>query len=345
MDVSELLEPRPEEGPSGENLEYDPAFVDLELTAQHGEERQEGDKILEAEEPDWSDVLPKALAILERSHDIRAAVYYAEAVLHTEGLTGFAKATAYVRGCLEQHWETCHPQLDEDDDNDPTMRINAVKGLSGAETVIRALRRTALTESRMFGRLSLRMIEIAEGTVAVPEGMTEIPDTSAVAAAFKDTEEEQLSALLAAAISARADIKAIDEVFVSQTPGQGPDLEAVTKCLDRIVRRLSEVVGGEAGAETAEGADAPAAAEPGAPAGGAGAAPAPPGAINSPTDVANTLDRIIAYYHRAEPSSPLPLLLERAKRLVGADFMAIMRDMAPQGVDNVNLIGGLDDDE
>jgi type VI secretion system protein ImpA len=67
------------------------------------------------------------------------------------------------------------------------------------------------------------------------------------------------------------------------------------------------------------------------------------GGITSPTDVQNALDRIVAYYERYEPSSPLPLLLLRAKRLVNADFLTIVKDMAPHGIDNVNLIGGLED--
>jgi type VI secretion system protein ImpA len=38
-------------------------------------------------------------------------------------------------------------------------------------------------------------------------------------------------------------------------------------------------------------------------------------------------------------------LLERAKKLVGADFMTIVRDMAYDSVDRVNMIGGISDDE
>lgn len=46
------------------------------------------------------------------------------------------------------------------------------------------------------------------------------------------------------------------------------------------------------------------------------------------------------YYAKHEPSSPLPILLKRAKRLVGADFMEIIKDLAPDGAANVRLIGG-----
>lgn len=341
MDVAKLLESHGEDAPSGENLEYDPAFVEMELVAQPGEERQEGDKILEADDPDYADVVRKSEAILERSHDIRAAVFYAEAVLYTRGLVGFAEATAYIRGCLETYWDSCHPELDEDDDNDPTMRINAVQGLNGSDTVIRALRRTSLTESRMFGKMSLRLIEIAEGTSTAPAGMTDIPDTGAIGAAFQDTDPEELSAKLSAALSAQRDIKAIDDVFVEKTPGQGPDLENVGKTLALMVRRLSDAVGTDAAAELEGEGEGDAPVEDGAP------APAPKasgtGAINSSTDVANALDKIISYYQRHEPSSPVPVLLTRAKRLVSADFLTIMKDMAPQGVDQVRQIGGIDD--
>ena len=345
MDVSKLLEPRGDEAPSGENLEYDPAFVEMELVAQPGEERQEGDKIREAEDPDWGDVVEKALAVLERSHDIRAAVIYAEASLYTRGLAGLADAAALVRGCLETYWDTCHPQLDEEDDDDPTMRINAVQGLNGTDTVIRALRRTALTDSRMFGRISLRQIEMSEGSVPVPADSSDVPDSAAVRAAFQDTDPDALSASLAAAIAARTEIKAIDNIFVDKTPGQGPQLEEVQKTLNQIVRRLSEHVSGDAGEAAEDGGvaeDTPSAAPSRAPGGGGGA---PVGGINSPNDVTNALDRIIAYYERQEPSSPLPILLMRAKKLVGADFLTIMKEIAPQGVDQVNMVGGIKDDE
>ena len=339
MDVAKLLEPHGDDEPSGENLEYDPEFVELELAAQPGEERQEGDTIIEAEEPDHGEVVKLAEAILGRSHDIRAAVFFASSVLHTKGLTSFAEATAYVRGCLEQHWDTCHPELDEDDDNDPTMRINAVQGLSGADSVVRNLRRTALTDSRMFGKMSLRLIDVAEGAIPAPSDISDVPDASAVSAAFQDTDPEVISGLLAAAKSANEDLEAIDAIFVEKTPGQGPDLEEAKKTLGQIIRRISDATGVEDAAGDAAAGDDGAA---GTDMGGAGRAV---GAINSSNDVINALDKIMAYYQRCEPSSPVPMLLERAKRLVGADFITIIKDIADQGKDQVYNIGGIEEED
>ncbi len=343
MDLSSYLEPRDDEPPSGENLEYDPAFTDLEIAAQPGEERQMGDEVVAAEEQDWKDVHDKALAVMDKSHDVRAAIYLAEAVLHTKGLPEFASAIGYVKSLLEEFWDSCHPELDEDD-GDATMRINAVRGLASSDRMVRALRRTALTDSRMFGRMTLRHLDVAEGRINMPADLDDAPDATSVAAAFKDTEEEVLEANSDAIASALDDVAAIDAVFSDKTPGEGPDLEPLTEALKSIKKALSSYADvGEADEDDASDdmvSDS-------APAGAASAGPSGGGAINTPEDVTRMLDRIMDYYARCEPSSPLPILLERAKRLVNADFLTIIEDMAKDGLDEVRQIGGIkeDDDE
>lgn len=340
MDPAVLLQSKGDDSPSGENLEYDPIFTEMEIAGQPGEETQIGDELTAAEDPDYRDLAEKALAVLAQSHDLRAAVFLADATANTDGLVGFADVTTYILGCLNEFWETCHPELDEDDDNDPTMRINAVQGLGGDSTVYRSLRRTPLTDSRSFGRLSLRDIDIAEGKITAPSDMENIPDPATVSAAFQDTDDDYLAAMLKAAQTAEANVRAISAVFDEQTPGQGPDLDDLIKLLRQIKKRLAEFSAGGAveDDDDEDAADGPAGAAP-AVAGGA------VGGINTPADVTNALDRIIAYYRRAEPSSPVPIVLERARRLVGADFLTIMQDMAPAGIDNVHLIGGIEENE
>jgi len=341
MDSAVLLQSKGDDSPSGENLEYDPVFTEMEIAGQPGEERQIGDEVTAAEDPDYRDLSEKALAVLKQSHDLRAAVFLADATVNIKGLVGFADVTTYILGCLEGFWDSCHPELDEDDDNDPTMRINAVQGLGGETTVSRSLRRAPLTESRNFGKLSLRDMEIAEGKMTAPEGMDNIPDPATVSAAFQDTDDDFLATMLEAAQTAEENVRAISAVFDSQTPGQGPDLDNLIKLLHQIRKRLAEFSVVVAVEDTDQGED-----ETNTPAGSVPpAAAAVAGGINSPADVSNALDRIIAYYRRAEPSSPVPIVLERAKRLVGADFLTIMQDMAPAGIDNVHLIGGIEDDD
>ena len=96
-----------------------------------------------------------------------------------------------------------------------------------------------------------------------------------------------------------------------------------------LARRGEDVAGTDVGADQ-EG-DA-----------GASKAGAVPGQISSRADVIRSLDAAIAYFRNEEPSSPVPLLLQRAKRLTAMDFLEIIRDMAPEGLDQIRNVGGLD---
>ena len=53
------------------------------------------------------------------------------------------------------------------------------------------------------------------------------------------------------------------------------------------------------------------------------------------------IDKVCLYFERNEPSSPVPLLLQRAKRLISKDFLEILRDLTPDGVSQAELIGGV----
>jgi type VI secretion system protein ImpA len=337
-----MLKSLGEDAPSGENLEYDPDFIAMELAGQPEEERQAGTEIVEGSDPDYKDLASKARVILERSHDIRAAVYLADCEIRLNGLPGFAEMTSYIRGCLEEYWDTCHPQLDEEDDDDPMMRINAVTGLAGRTTVLRGLRKAApMTNSRVLGRVTVQDFDILNGEAEPPEDATPMSSTE-IEAAFTDTADEELQAYFDAATSALADVNAIDAVFLEKTPGYGPSLEELQKLLTKIVKLMSPYVQADVpeGEAVADVDDSAAVARPAARSGGG-----VPGAVETRADVTASLDRIMDYYARHEPSSPLPILLKRAKRLVGADFMEIINDLAPSGVDNVKLIGGVTEEE
>jgi type VI secretion system protein ImpA len=69
--------------------------------------------------------------------------------------------------------------------------------------------------------------------------------------------------------------------------------------------------------------------------------PAITGTIRSRDDVVMLLDKISGYYERNEPSSPLPLLLQRCRRLAALSFVDIVKDLAPSALQQVELIAGI----
>jgi type VI secretion system protein ImpA len=68
---------------------------------------------------------------------------------------------------------------------------------------------------------------------------------------------------------------------------------------------------------------------------------APVGAITSREDAVRALDSVAEFFRRNEPSSPIPLLLDRAKRLVSKSFLEVLADVAPDAVSQARAAGGL----
>jgi type VI secretion system protein ImpA len=65
------------------------------------------------------------------------------------------------------------------------------------------------------------------------------------------------------------------------------------------------------------------------------------GAVNGHADVLRRIDEICTWYGREEPSSPVPVLLRRAQRLVGKSFEEVLQDIAPGGMGEFSQIAGL----
>jgi type VI secretion system protein ImpA len=65
------------------------------------------------------------------------------------------------------------------------------------------------------------------------------------------------------------------------------------------------------------------------------------GSVSSRQDVMRALDAVMTYYVRSEPSSVVPIVVERAKRLVSMSFLDALADVAPDVVDPVKQALGL----
>jgi type VI secretion system protein ImpA len=62
--------------------------------------------------------------------------------------------------------------------------------------------------------------------------------------------------------------------------------------------------------------------------------------VRTREDVIRLLDKICDYYHDHEPSSPIPLLLRRAKRVATMDFLELLRELAPGGLPEAEVLKG-----
>jgi type VI secretion system protein ImpA len=350
LDLAALLAPGPADSPSGPSVEYDEEYIELERLSRGvpQEEDVEGKVIREAQDPDWVEVERISLELCRRSKDIRVALYLARAGIARSGLPGFADALRLICGYVADFWPSLHPQLDPADDNDPSIRINALAALAHNDTILRPLRATSLTQSRQFGRISYRDYAIAAGLMpaAAKAGDKQAPDASRVEAAFADTPIEALKEVQAAAVSSLASLGALDKSLAGVIgDATGPDFAPLRQLIGDMRRLLDQEVakrGGGAGEATREVDMADGQAMPTA----AGSrASGSDGIVRTRDDVLLLLDKICRYYAQYEPSSPVPLILERTKRLVTMNFLDIIKDLTPGAVDEFGVIAGLKKEE
>ncbi len=227
-----------DEAPAGENLELDVEFGELERAAQGRPETQYGDTITPATPPDWREAEAIALRLQERTRDLRVMTHLAVARLHVSGIPAFAQVLEQIRDQLENRWEQVHPQLDPEDDNDPTLRANALFRLGDPANVLRPLRDQPLANSLKTGPIRWRDIAIFQG-VLEPEPGRDKPTEALIRGAFQETDQARLRTLRDAVDRAVHEATAIPAAFEAKAgSGTGPNFTNLAKLLSDIQKDL-----------------------------------------------------------------------------------------------------------
>ena len=312
LDMTDWLGAVDDAAPAGPNLEFDPDFGALERAAQGEPERQAGDTLVAAKEPEWKVVEAQAAALMERTRDLRVLGHLAVARLHLAGLPGYAEVLTLIRQLLEARWDELHPQLDPEDDNDPTLRATSLLRVADPALVLRHIRDLPLARSPRLGRFSWRDISVAIGAIQ-DDQRTEKPTEAQVRSAFQDSDPAFPAATRAAAVVAAEAVAAIPAAFDAKAGvGTGPNFTDLSKLLGEVIRFIDRYGVLPAAAE--------AAAPPEAVDAGAGPAAAMPGAqaprsatavtasalteVTTRADALRLLELACHYYRRYEPSSP-----------------------------------------
>jgi len=334
LDIQSLLQPVTADAPGGANLEYSPEYADLERAAAGKPERQVGETTVPAEDPDWGSVIDKSAALLRSSKDLRVATQLARALLKRDAFAGLAEGLALVRKLVTAYWPVLYPRIDEED-NDPTSRISAIATLTHRD-ILQAVRNAPLVKSKAFGILTLKDVEAANArrgdgsaasTPSLELALEGLPMADFVEAARAvETCENEARELEAAWM------QHLDAAWSKFVDAGGQDFTELRRLLGQAnavmaramkQRQASQGPDSNGGEEEPQGAPGVLRGEP-----------------RSREDVVRALDAICAYYARSEPSSPVPLLLERCKRLVAMSFLDIVKDLVPDGLSTIQTIAG-----
>jgi type VI secretion system protein ImpA len=337
IEVGQFLAAVAPDNPCGVDLGSDLAFYELENAARGKLTRSENGSEKDLEEPDWPVVRRLAEALMPRTKDLRIILHMTRALTRTEGYSGLVSGLEVLRGWIESYWDGIHPRLDPADGNDPTERINILLGFADPLNLVQFVRQSTLVESREFGRISLRDYDIASGKQTPPIG-TAPANMATIDACFRAAELIPLQKTQCAISECIDHVAALTKVLVEKlTSERAPDFTPLLNNLMRAKKVLDEVLvskGAPVEKTTSLETDRPPTLTSQA------AKTGEFGPLSSRDDCVKVLDLVADYFKRREPSSPIPLLIERAKRLMAKDFMEIMQDLAPDGVAQANKIFG-----
>ncbi|WAC17861.1 type VI secretion system ImpA family N-terminal domain-containing protein [Luteolibacter sp. SL250] len=276
---------------------------------------------------DWAGLLMEVGAHFGNTKHLGLAYYATTASLRLSQLEGLVDGIVLFNQLLHRYWLQVHPVME---DGDPDERLSLISRLdtpvviSGIDEIIIAKGRRsgsytfAQAESSLAGNPSPTLIE-----ASINETLSEDPE-------FYDR-------LAAQCREIRHELNALRDTL--QTHLGSPSLS-----LPLLEEKLGKFEGFLARSAVVTGGAAPA--TDGSPEGGDAATPAAavqvaqPGEIRNRADVCRTIDQLIRFYRRTEPTSPVPYLLNRAKRVAMMDFIEIVKEFRLNGSPSIDDVFG-----
>jgi type VI secretion system protein ImpA len=294
----------------------------------------------------WSAVHDRGLKLLGVSRHVRLYYFLGLSELLTRGLAGFAELLNTLALACETQWADLHPQADPDDPDDLIDRVIALEEFAGSLVLQRLIREQILGTDRLLGTFRVRDVLVAENRFTLTENSEPtLPraDCEQILSAMKPEMLDSLHKHLASLIDSTVRIQVAAQNGV---PNASINLSALLNVLQTVEMFVRPFCQSDAAVASAEALHDAAADLPTA---GTAIQQAPVAAgralaVNGPQDVIKVLDLVIKYYQDNEPSSPVPYLIRRAKRLVSVDFIALVRDLSPDSLHAMKTLFGIENE-
>lgn len=317
--------------PCGPDLEYDNDFLALTRAAAGKPESQFG----AAEPPAWREVQDLSEALLDRSRDLRIAIFWLRSLVHLEGYASLAVGLELLQRMVDGLWEHVHP-LPDPDDGDPYARVNALTLLREVEGLIGDLREARLIEDRSIGLVTGRQVEVTLGLSPAREN-EEVLSTAALSQMAAAAEGKK-PGLRAACEAALLQLKTLRSLLLDKLGhDQAPDLRP----LQNLVQGVFGTFPAETHAEAAA-ADTSAQSEQSMASGVRAPERGLSGSVNSREDALKAIAMVCEYLERVEPSNPAPLFLRRGSELINQNFLQLVKMLAPDALAGVAGLVGID---
>ena len=335
----ELAVPLEGENPAGENLEYDPLYLEMDSLAVAIPDSQMGDSKIEGRGPDWHKLKENCLSLWTKTRDLRVAAYLVVAETAEGGLNDCLEGFKLLLFLLRDMWDTVYPRLDPNDENDPTERLNTLVMLSPEPGAIndpimfisrfRALKLIpALPYTLRDHLISINEFEAADGQAIDPHlisgeimqvPLEEVEKQAALLRELKETIE---------ALCATADEKV--------QGGYGLNMGSLLAEIGKLGKFYANHIQSTGGTAGAAGEEAALQTEEAITISGNASFK-----VGSRTEALLMLRKGAEYFQRNEPNSPIPLLVNRALRFSEMNFIDLLEDIVPDSLSQGKRILGI----
>ena len=326
VNLENLLQPITEENPCGKDISDETDFYMLEELAKGKQETQ----FSAAEPPNWKEVINLALTLFGQSKDLWIAYYILCGMVNLNGDDGMVKGFGFLEALLKKFWDLLNPKLDKDSDMPALQRINAIKDVFSMQGLfVTGVNNITLTKS---GIGSFRYRDI------INSGKDDqLPTEDTILAAISDSDKEFLESL-------KSNLKKTQELALSiksflQDKGITPEFEESFELFISMINTIEKYLDVNNNTIKDEQTEALNASNKTSrnketPARGKNIADQ----ISNYQDIIKMLRKICQWYEENEPSSPVPLFLNKAESLVGKSFVDIVNDVASSAMKDISLL-------
>ncbi|WP_267967015.1 type VI secretion system protein TssA [Delftia tsuruhatensis] len=328
------------DAPSGADMEYESIFAELETAAIATPEQQYGDTVIAGKGPDWQQVLTLATTLSTQTKDLRVLVLLTRALTHLHGLQGTLYGLRSAHTVLDQFWDSVHPQLTIDGEDDPQMRFNALSEFGAIDGLGADMRQSAALTSHL-GVFSVKDLDRLWDT-----GATEINGINVNRLQLKQIVDDISESNNSVALRLpRLIVEQLDAMLVLCQHHLGSEFQPDYGMLKRPLQRLAMLFEGRqdvaagaspvpSGSQAVETVPQAGLASTGIPLG-----------LASRKDAIHCLELACQYIENSEPTNPAPLLIRRAIKLMEMNFMDIIKHLAPDGLNQAMFITGAEASE
>ncbi len=259
-------------------------------------------------EPNWRSAALYARELLEESADLAVLLRLSMASLRTHSVESFVECLEAIAVLADAHWEEIYPELFAEDGSPPDAgaRVGILAQLDVRAYIAIPLLQAPVRVSEAGERWP-NLLDVAGGVLPVTGG-----------------DNGRATMLLSKALVERslAAIGRLEEAVSRHSPADRDfQLASLKETLNGLLVKFGKQRPDDSPVEADLQAESIHQAEAGMPAAGR---------VASREQAIRSLEQLIRYFETAEPSSPVPSILRRAKKLVGKDFWEVIQELGDQ---------------